>query len=218
MIVPSPWIAVSALVMEMTHWVGEGGVAPAEEVLFHVIGFTAVRPDRGDVETAVGALVGAGLISATTADFTLTAAGMELLQRVRRVREESRRLARIQEELSAVPPPIAPAPWRVGKREWAALLRRHMDEARDRLAARKDIVDGLILALDRMDEINAVVRSAPDRRAALALLTRPPFPFNEAQAQHILDTTVSRQTADARMALEQESARLAAEIDGLGSG
>lgn len=120
--------------------------------------------------------------------------------------------------LAGVPPPMASAPWRVGKSEWASLLRRHRDEARDRLAARKDIVDGLMLAIDRIDEINAAVRSAPDRRAALALLTRPPFPFNEVQAQHILDMTVSRQTADARMTLGQESARLAAEIEGLRSG
>lgn len=202
----------------MTNWVGDGGVAVVEEVLFHVIGFSAVRPDIGDVEAAVGVLVGAGLISATPADFSLTPAGKELLQRVRRVREESRRLARIQEELDAVPPPIAPAPWRVGEQEWASLLRRHWEETRDRLAARKDIVDGLMLALDRMDAINAAVRSAPDRRGAFELLTRPPFPFNEVQAQHVLDMTVSHQTTDARMALGQESARLAAEIDGLGPG
>ncbi len=128
------------------------------------------------------------------------------------------RAASRESKRSSVPLPIASTPWRVGKREWASLLCRHVDESRDRLAARKDIVDGLMLAVDRLDEINAAVRSAPDRRAALALLTGPPFPFNEVQAQHVLDMTVSRQTADARMTLGQESARLAAEIEALGSG
>lgn len=213
--VPSPWTAVSALMLDVTKWVGEGAAAPAEEVLFHVIGFSVIRPALEDVEVAVDALIGAGLISATSAELVLTPAGKDLLQRVGRVREESRRLARIQEELATVPPLTASAPWHFGELEWASLLRRHTDEVRGRLSARKDIVDGLIVAVDRLDEINAAVRSAADRPAALALLTRPPFPFSEVQAHHILDMTVSRQTSDARMTLAQESARLGAEIAAL---
>lgn len=202
----------------MTNWVGEGGAARAEDVLFHVIGFSVTRPSLDDVEDAVGALAGVGLISAKAGDLVLTARGKALIQRVRRVRKESRRLVRLQEELATVPPLTTSTPWRFGEPEWVSLLRRHRDEARDRLAARKNIVEGLILAVDRLDEINAAVRSAPDRRAAVSLLTRPPFPFGEVQAQHILDMTVSRQTADARIALGQESARVAAEMDALESG
>ncbi len=62
MIVPSPWSVLSALVMDMTNWVGEGGGAPAEDVLFHVIGFSVTRPGLEEVEAAIGALVGGGLI------------------------------------------------------------------------------------------------------------------------------------------------------------
>lgn len=105
--------------------------------------------------------------------------------------------------------------WQFGEDEWSCLVQGHIAEKRSGLAARKDIVDGLMIAIERIDEINAVVQSASDRPAAVALLTQAPLSFSEMQAHHVLDMPVSRQTGEARLGLVHESDRLAAEMDAL---
>jgi DNA gyrase/topoisomerase IV subunit A len=90
-----------------------------------------------------------------------------------------------------------------------------VNEQRSRLAERKALIDALIMAVDRIDEINAAVRACEDRRAALEVLIQPAFGFNEMQAQHVLDLTVNRQTTESRADLAAEAARIAVEIDGL---
>ena len=199
----------------MTNWVADGGIAPVDDVLAHVVAFSANPPDLSDVEEAVNALVDAGLLSIDLHGFRMTAEGKELVDRIRRVQQAPRRQARLQTELRGVPTGKPGAVWRLGADEWSTVLLQHQEEQRNGLQARRAIVDGLMYALERMDEINAVVRAAPDRLAAVSILTKPPFPFTEIQAHHVLDTTVSQQTVDARAALEEESARLGRQISAL---
>ena len=63
-------------------------------------------------------------------------------------------------------------------------------KARDRL----HIVEGLLKALDVIDEIIALIRASDDRAAARAGLMAEPFEFSETQANHILDMTLGRLT------------------------
>jgi len=81
-------------------------------------------------------------------------------------------------------------------------------QARDRA----HIVEGLLKALDLIDEIIATIRASEDRSAALAALQVEPFEFSERQANHILDMQLSRLTRLGRSRLEEELAVLLAAI------
>ena len=74
--------------------------------------------------------------------------------------------------------------------------------------ARAHIVEGLLKALDVIDEIIALIRSSDDRDAARRGLMAEPFEFSEIQANHILDMTLSRLTRLGRSQLEEELAGL----------
>ncbi|MDP8987845.1 MAG: DNA gyrase subunit A, partial [Actinomycetota bacterium] len=74
--------------------------------------------------------------------------------------------------------------------------------------ARAHIVEGLLKALDLIDEIIALIRSSDDRDAARQGLMAEPFEFSEIQANHILDMTLSRLTRLGRSQLEDELAGL----------
>jgi DNA gyrase/topoisomerase IV subunit A len=78
--------------------------------------------------------------------------------------------------------------------------------------ARLQIVDGLISAVARRQEILEVVASAPDRRAALQHLQAEPFSYSEAAAHHVLDLPIGRMTSLGRQALEDERRELQAEL------
>jgi len=69
-------------------------------------------------------------------------------------------------------------------------------------------VEGLIRALDIIDEIIALIRASADKAAARAGLMAAPFEFSEVQAEYILDMTLSRLTRLARTQLEEELAQL----------
>ncbi len=73
---------------------------------------------------------------------------------------------------------------------------------------RAHIVEGLIKALDMIDEIIAAIRASADRPAAMAALMADPFGFTETQAEHILDMRLSRLTQLGRTELEEERAEL----------
>ncbi|MBV8690737.1 MAG: hypothetical protein JOY57_03695 [Actinobacteria bacterium] len=88
------------------------------------------------------------------------------------------------------------------------------DGDRARLTARLHVVDGLLFALDHVDEINSVVRSSADRTAAVTALAAAPFHLSEVQAQHVLDIRIAQQTAGSRFSLEDERARLRSALDG----
>jgi len=86
----------------------------------------------------------------------------------------------------------------------------------DRAQERAHIVEGLIKALDIIDEVIAVIRSSQDAEKARTALCGN-FGFSEKQAQSILDMRLHRLTALERGELEEESAALLAEIEKLGA-
>ncbi|HEV2427862.1 MAG TPA: DNA gyrase subunit A [Acidimicrobiales bacterium] len=74
--------------------------------------------------------------------------------------------------------------------------------------ARAHIVEGLLRAIDMLDEVIAAIRASEDRPAARVALMGDPFGFSEEQANHILDMTLGRLTRLGRSELEEEMARL----------
>ncbi len=84
--------------------------------------------------------------------------------------------------------------------------------------ARAHIVEGLLRAIDMLDQVIATIRGSEDRAAARAALMVEPFTFSEEQANHILDMTLGRLTRLGRSELEEEAARLRetiAELEGI---
>jgi DNA gyrase subunit A len=75
-------------------------------------------------------------------------------------------------------------------------------------AERAHIVEGLIRALDMIDQIITLIRASADKAAAREGLMGEPFSFSEVQAEHILDMTLSRLTRLGRSDLESEMAKL----------
>ncbi len=78
--------------------------------------------------------------------------------------------------------------------------------------ARAHIVEGLLRALDMIDEIIALIRGSEDREAARRGLMGEALSFSEVQANHILDMTLSRLTRLGRSQLEEELAQLRSTI------
>jgi len=77
---------------------------------------------------------------------------------------------------------------------------------------RAHILEGLIRALDMIDEIIATIRASEDRAAAREALMAERFAFTEVQANYILDMPLARLTRLARRELEQELEEKRAEI------
>ena len=77
---------------------------------------------------------------------------------------------------------------------------------------RAHIVEGLLRALDLIDEIIALIRGSEDRVSALRDLQLDPFSFSERQANHILDMQLGRLTRLGRTRLEEELLELQARI------
>jgi DNA gyrase subunit A len=83
-----------------------------------------------------------------------------------------------------------------------------LDEARRHLHR----VEGLIKALDMIDQIIVTIRASENRPAARDALMAAPFEFSEVQANHILDMTLGRLTRLGRAELEDELAKLREQI------
>jgi DNA gyrase subunit A len=83
--------------------------------------------------------------------------------------------------------------------------------------ARSHIVEGLLKAIDMLDQVIATIRGSDDRPAARAALMSAPFDFSEEQANHILDMTLGRLTRLGRTELEDEMAKLRETISELQS-
>ena len=79
-----------------------------------------------------------------------------------------------------------------------------LKKARDRA----HIVEGLIKALDLIDEIIATIRASADKAAAREALQAAPFEFSEIQAEYILDMQLHRLTRLGRAQLEEEMEEL----------
>jgi DNA gyrase subunit A len=74
--------------------------------------------------------------------------------------------------------------------------------------ARAHIVEGLLRAIDMLDQVIATIRASDDRPAAKTALMAEPFSFSDEQATHILDMTLGRLTRLGRSELEEEMAQL----------
>ena len=84
--------------------------------------------------------------------------------------------------------------------------------------SRLHIVEGLLRALDAIDEIIATIRASENTAAARAFLMAEPYEFSEEQANHILEMALSRLTRLGRTQLETEAAEkrtLIAELEAL---
>ena len=82
-------------------------------------------------------------------------------------------------------------------------------KAQDRL----HILEGLLIALDAIDEVVQIIRSSQDAGEARERLVER-FDLSDIQAAHILDMPLRRLTALAKLELEDEAAGLRADIDG----
>jgi DNA gyrase subunit A len=85
----------------------------------------------------------------------------------------------------------------------------------DEAQRRAHIVEGLLKALDLIDEIIAAIRASDDKASAREALMAAPFEFSTEQAEHILDMQLSRLTRLGRSQLEEEMAKLRETIAGL---
>jgi len=81
------------------------------------------------------------------------------------------------------------------------------EKAQDRL----HILDGLLIALDAIDEVVAIIRGSNDAGVARERLMER-FDLSPIQATHILDMPLRRLTALAKLELEEEAAGLRADI------
>lgn len=84
-----------------------------------------------------------------------------------------------------------------------------------RLAMAKDrahVVEGLLRALDLIDQIITAIRASADRASALLVLCGEELAFSEKQANHILDMQLSRLTRLGRSNLDDELLQLNAAI------
>ena len=77
---------------------------------------------------------------------------------------------------------------------------------------RAHIVEGLLRAIDMLDQVIATIRGSADRPEARTALMAEPFSFTEIQATHILDMTLGRLTRLGRSELEAEMEELRATI------
>ena len=92
------------------------------------------------------------------------------------------------------------------------VITRRTEFRLDKAQKRAHIVEGLLRALDLIDQIITLIRASADRPAARDGLMAEPFEFSEIQANHILDMTLGRLTRLGRSDLEAEMADLRATI------
>ena len=78
------------------------------------------------------------------------------------------------------------------------------------------ILEGLLDALSRFDEVNDAVRRSLDRAVASRVLQSPPFGYTELVADHVLDLHVARQTVAGMEQLRQERLRAIETLERLG--
>jgi len=92
-----------------------------------------------------------------------------------------------------------------------------MAESGDAAAFRErlHVIDGTLDALNRLDAVNAAVRTCSDRKAAMQTLLGSPFNYTEVVANHVLDLTVGKQTQKFIEGLHQERRTVAEKLEAL---
>ena len=95
------------------------------------------------------------------------------------------------------------------------VVRRRSEFRLRKAQDRAHIVEGLLKAINVIDEIIALVRSSENRAEARTRLMAEPFEFTEVQANHILDLQLGQLTRLAKVDLETELEGLRDTIRGL---
>jgi DNA gyrase subunit A len=85
----------------------------------------------------------------------------------------------------------------------------------DKARRRAHIVEGLLKAINVIDEVIALIRASDDRAAARTGLMAEPFAFSEEQAEHILDMRLGQLTRLSRIDLQEEMDQLRSTITDL---
>ncbi|HEX4863661.1 MAG TPA: DNA gyrase subunit A, partial [Acidimicrobiales bacterium] len=88
------------------------------------------------------------------------------------------------------------------------VIRRRSEYRLRKARERAHIVEGLIKALDLIDQIIVAIRASEDRQSAVTALQAEPFDFSDIQATHIVDMRLSQLTRLGRVNLEEELAKL----------
>jgi DNA gyrase subunit A len=84
------------------------------------------------------------------------------------------------------------------------VVRRRSQFRLDKARKRAHLVEGLLKAINVIDEVIALIRASDDRAAARVGLMAEPFDFSVDQAEHILDMRLGQLTRLARIDLETE--------------
>jgi DNA gyrase subunit A len=92
------------------------------------------------------------------------------------------------------------------------VIRRRSQFRLEKARRRAHLVEGLLKAIDVIDEIIALIRASEDRAAARAGLMAEPFVFSAEQAEHILDMRLGQLTRLARIDLQTELEELRGRI------
>jgi DNA gyrase subunit A len=88
------------------------------------------------------------------------------------------------------------------------VIRRRSQYRLERARKRAHLVEGLLRAIDVIDDIIALIRASEDRPAARAGLQAEPFEFTIEQAEYILQMQLGQLTRLARIDLETELSNL----------
>ena len=83
---------------------------------------------------------------------------------------------------------------------------------RQKAADRLHIVEGLLVALDAIDEVVAIIRGSEDTAAARKALMKK-FKLSQIQTDHILDMPLKRLTALEKLRIEEERDNLVVDIE-----
>jgi DNA gyrase/topoisomerase IV subunit A len=75
---------------------------------------------------------------------------------------------------------------------------------RSRVQDRILVLDSVLDALNRLDQISAAIRRCTNRSDARNVLQAEPFGYSDAVVEHVLDLNVGRQTAAGIAALKLE--------------
>jgi DNA gyrase subunit A len=95
------------------------------------------------------------------------------------------------------------------------VITRRTEFRLDKARRRAHIVEGLLKAINVIDEVIALIRASDDRAAARTGLMAEPFAFSEEQAEHILDMRLGQLTRLSRIDLQEEMDNLRATITDL---
>ena len=92
------------------------------------------------------------------------------------------------------------------------VIRRRTEDRLKKARRAEHLNEGLLKAVNVIDEVIATIRASDDRPDALAALMAEPFLFSDEQAEHILQLQLGRLTRLARIDLEEKLAELRAAI------